>query len=82
MPDTEFGLMQGEDRSHWIRLRTLIMLRWIAIAGQLIAITVAQLLYNLQLDLGLCLLAFHLHLLHLDLRFHLIRFRFRIRRRW
>ncbi|UWS79624.1 ActS/PrrB/RegB family redox-sensitive histidine kinase [Phaeobacter sp. G2] len=57
MPDTEFGLMQGEDRSHWIRLRTLIMLRWIAIAGQLIAITVAQLLYNLQLDLGLCLLA-------------------------
>ncbi|OIQ41906.1 MAG: two-component sensor histidine kinase [Roseobacter sp. MedPE-SW] len=57
MRDTEFGLMQGEERSHWIRLRTLIVLRWVAIAGQLIAITVAQMLYNLQLELGLCLLA-------------------------
>ena len=57
MRDTEFSLMLGEERSHWIRLRTLIMLRWFAIAGQLIAITVAQQLYNLQLELGLCLLA-------------------------
>ncbi|KPD14351.1 sensor histidine kinase RegB [Phaeobacter sp. 11ANDIMAR09] len=57
MSDTQFGLMQGEDRSHWIRLRTLIMLRWVAIAGQLVAITVAQSLYNLQLELGLCILA-------------------------
>ena len=57
MRDTEVSLMLGEERSHWIRLRTLIMLRWFAIAGQLIAITVAQKLYNLQLELGLCLLA-------------------------
>lgn len=57
MSETQFGLMQGQERSHWIRLRTLIVLRWVAIAGQVIAITVAQQLYNLQLELGLCILA-------------------------
>ncbi|CUH86576.1 Sensor histidine kinase RegB [Phaeobacter sp. CECT 5382] len=57
MSETQFGLMQGQERSHWIRLRTLILLRWVAIAGQVTAIAVAQMLYNLQLELGLCLLA-------------------------
>lgn len=44
-------------RANWIRLRTMIVLRWVAIIGQLIAITVAQLFYGLQLELGLCYLA-------------------------
>ncbi len=44
-------------RANWIRLRTMILLRWVAITGQLIAITVAQMLYGLQLELGLCFLA-------------------------
>ena len=44
-------------RSNWIRLRTLILLRWFAIAGQLAAITVAIQFYNLRLELGLCLFA-------------------------
>lgn len=44
-------------RSNWVRLRTLIVLRWFAIAGQLCAITVAQRLFDLQLNLGLCFLA-------------------------
>lgn len=57
MSETQFGLMQGEERSHWIRLRTLILLRWFAIAGQIIAISVAQQMYNLQLEMGLCLFA-------------------------
>ena len=43
--------------SNWVRLRTLIVLRWIAIAGQLAAITVAQRYFGLKLDLGLCYLA-------------------------
>lgn len=48
----------GENRrSNWVRLRTLIVLRWIAIGGQLAAITVAQRLFDLNLDLGLCFLA-------------------------
>jgi two-component system sensor histidine kinase RegB len=47
----------GGTRANWIRLRSLILLRWFAIAGQLTAITVAQQLYGLQLELGLCYLA-------------------------
>lgn len=54
-PDLE--LFVGRDRSNWIRLRTLILLRWVAIVGQLIALTVAQRFFSLQLDLGLCYLA-------------------------
>ena len=57
MSETQFGLMHGQERSHWIRLRTLILLRWVAIAGQIIAILVAQYMYNLQLVLPLCFLA-------------------------
>lgn len=47
----------NQHRSNWVRLRTLIVLRWIAIFGQLAAITVAQRLFSLELDLGLCFLA-------------------------
>lgn len=46
-----------EHRSNWVRLRTLIVLRWIAIFGQLAAITVAQRLFSLDLEIGLCFLA-------------------------
>lgn len=35
----------------------MIMLRWVAIIGQLIAVTVAPLVYGLQLELGLCYFA-------------------------
>lgn len=41
-------------RSNWVRLRTLIVLRWIAIFGQLAAITVALRLFDLDLNVGLC----------------------------
>lgn len=44
-------------RGHWVRLRTLILLRWIAIVGQLAAITVAERGFGVQLDLGLVYLA-------------------------
>lgn len=44
----------GVARSNWIRLRTLIVLRWFAIFGQLGAITVAGRLFDLQLNIGLC----------------------------
>lgn len=46
-----------EHRANWVRLRTLIVLRWIAIFGQLAAITLAQRLFNLDLNVGLCFLA-------------------------
>ena len=41
-------------RSDWIRLRTFIVLRWIAIAGQITAVTVAVRYFDLKLNLGLC----------------------------
>lgn len=51
------SLMNRDTRSDWVRLRTLILLRWMAITGQLAAITVADRYYNMQLPLGLCYLA-------------------------
>lgn len=43
-------------RTNWVRLRTLVVLRWVAILGQLIVISVAQRLYDLDLNILLCLL--------------------------
>lgn len=56
MPDGTVRPMSGDTRANWIRLRTMILLRWFAIGGQLTAITVAQNWYGLQLELGLCYL--------------------------
>jgi two-component system, sensor histidine kinase RegB len=56
MRDPTLALFKSR-RSNWVRLRTLVVLRWIAITGQLAAITVAQRLFDLDLELGLCFLA-------------------------
>jgi two-component system sensor histidine kinase RegB len=45
------------ERGNWLRLQTLVLLRWMAIAGQLVAIGVATRVYNIDLPLGLCLMA-------------------------
>ncbi len=45
------------ERSDWLRLRTLLLLRWMAVTGQLVAITVADRWYGFALPLGLCYLA-------------------------
>jgi two-component system sensor histidine kinase RegB len=39
-------------RSNWVRLRTLVWLRWIAIAGQIVTIGVATLFLDFQLAIG------------------------------
>jgi two-component system sensor histidine kinase RegB len=52
-----FGLLSRDTRSEWVRQRTLILLRWMAIAGQLAAITAADQIYGIQLPLGLCYMA-------------------------
>ena len=57
MLSPSLGLLSRDTRSEWVRLRTLIMLRWMAIAGQLAAITVADRYYDMQLPLGLCYMA-------------------------
>lgn len=45
------------EQNDWLRLRTLILLRWTAIFGQLAALAVATQYFALQLPLGLCFLA-------------------------
>ncbi|WP_376875716.1 sensor histidine kinase RegB [Albirhodobacter sp. R86504] len=45
-----------EAHGDWVRLRTLIFLRWTAVVGQLCAIFAARLVYDIAIDLPLCLL--------------------------
>ena len=56
MTDMELGVLKGRERGNWVRLRTIILLRWGAVCGQLIALFVAQQAYSLQIQMGLCLL--------------------------
>jgi two-component system sensor histidine kinase RegB len=49
--------VDGSSRTHWVRLRTLILLRWVAISGQIIAIGAGRYAFQLELELGLCFLA-------------------------
>jgi two-component system, sensor histidine kinase RegB len=51
------GLFPQGTRTAWIRLRTLILLRWVAIVGQLSAITVADRFFNVDVPTGPCFLA-------------------------
>lgn len=56
MTTLDTGLFNRNARADWISLKTLIVLRWIAIVGQITAITVAQSLFGLQFTLGLAYL--------------------------
>lgn len=57
MANMDLAPMLGRERSSWIRLRTMILLRWVAIFGQVAAITVAMWVYGLKLEMGLFILA-------------------------
>lgn len=57
MTDAATTLIGQHDRGGWVRLRTLILLRWLALAGQLATLTVAALYLDLMLNIGLCLMA-------------------------
>ena len=50
---TPRDLFQEEPGTRWIRLHTLVTLRWIAVAGQIMAITVAQYAFSLETPLAL-----------------------------
>ena len=56
MQNSETQLFQMHQRSNWVRLRTLVILRWIAIAGQIAAIIIAVRIYQLQLPVGFAML--------------------------
>ena len=49
--------LDAPERANWIRLRTMILLRWVAIAGQFFAVTVTPFLFGIQLELGWCYFA-------------------------
>ena len=51
------GFQVADVGANLVRQRTLILLRWMAVAGQVAAILVASQAYGLQLPLGLCALA-------------------------
>lgn len=52
--DISSGLLEKNERRGLIRLRTLIILRWLAIGGQSIAIFIAAFVLDLNIELGLC----------------------------
>jgi len=57
MAETPLNILNSEARSEWVRLRTLITLRWLAIVGQSGAVLFATLQLSLKLNIGLCILA-------------------------
>jgi two-component system, sensor histidine kinase RegB len=57
MAETPLNFLTTEARSEWVRLRTLINLRWLAIVGQSGAVMFASLQLGLILNIGMCILA-------------------------
>ena len=53
MAVSELEMFQDQQRSNWVRLRTLVVLRWFAICGQLIAVLCAIFLFGLRFQVGL-----------------------------
>lgn len=46
------ALFNSDTRSDWLRLRTFTLLRWVAIVGQIAAVSTAYRFFDLQLELG------------------------------
>ena len=57
LPDQAFDFVRQDARSDWVRLRTLLVLRWLAILGQTVTVVFASFQLGLRIELGLCFLA-------------------------
>lgn len=57
MADGTKNLFADHKRSNWIRLRTLVLLRWFAITGQIAAILAALFYFDLIIEIELCIAA-------------------------
>ncbi len=55
--DPALTLLQEDSRVDWVRLRTFLVLRWLAILGQTVAVVIAAFYLGLRVELGLCFLA-------------------------
>ncbi len=53
MAVSELEMFQDQQRSNWVRLRTLVTLRWFAISGQIIAVLCAIFIFGLKFEVGL-----------------------------
>lgn len=51
----ENNLFSANRRSNWVRLQTLILVRWLAILGQTATIWVVRTYYSLDIEVGLCM---------------------------
>jgi len=63
MPQPEISYIDQNARSNWMRLRTLVTVRWFAISGQILALIIGQKLYGLQLALWPCATAIGLSII-------------------
>ncbi|MGB0902839.1 sensor histidine kinase RegB [Halocynthiibacter sp.] len=52
MIESQSALFGSETHSNWIRLRTLILLRWLAITGQIAAVIASVWVYGMNLETG------------------------------
>ena len=52
MDQLESAIFHRHQRSGWVRLRTLVTLRWFAIAGQVLAVLVAQEVFDVHVARG------------------------------
>ncbi len=57
MSVAEHSLGEDRERSNWVKLRTLLRVRWVAIVGQSVAMIVAVQIYGLQLETGYAVMA-------------------------
>ena len=55
--DHAVDLVRQDARSDWVRLRTLLVLRWLAILGQTVTVVTTAFYLGLRVELGLCFLA-------------------------
>lgn len=54
MPDTSADLFEANPGRSWIKLRTLNILRWVAVGGQIGAIGISDRVFGIQIELGFC----------------------------
>ena len=52
MTSKDTDILQDRERSNWVRLRTLLILRWCAIGGQIVAILIATRYFGLKIEAG------------------------------
>lgn len=57
MSVVEHYFSEDRERSNWVKLRTLLRVRWVAIVGQSIAMIVAVQIYGLQFETGYAVMA-------------------------